>query len=262
MQNGTIPYGYDRVGTTAEANDPLYQARLQIEALAGSNQRKDEFLATLSHELRGPLASAHYAVRSLGKLTREPSAQPIQALIERQLGRMTRIVDELLDISRINSGHLQLHCERVDLCVVVSRALETLDWDIRERNHRLAIEFPDAPVCVLADPWRMEQVFVNLLANASRYTDPGGKLSVRVQMAGGEAWVRIADSGIGIAPDALPYIFDLFKQANAAEPRSGAGLGIGLAVVRNVVELHSGSVTAASAGVGQGSQFTVCLPAE
>jgi len=262
MQNATTPYGCDRVGTTAQDNDLLHQAKLQIEALAGSNQRKDEFLATLSHELRGPLASAHYAVRSLGKVMREAGAQPIQALIERQLGRMTRIVDELSDISRINSGHLYLRRERVDLCIVVSRALETLDWDIRERNHRLATEFPDSPVCVLADPWRMEQVFVNLLANASRYTDSGGKLSVRVEMGRGEAFVRIRDSGIGIAPDALPYIFDLFKQANVADPRSGAGLGIGLAVVRSVVGLHRGSVTAASAGVGQGSEFTVRLPTE
>ena len=261
-QDGTVRHCRDRVGATAEENDPLHQAKLQIEALIGSNRRKDEFLATLSHELRSPLASAHYAVRSLRRLIREASAEPVQALIERQLGRMTHIVDELLDLSRINSGHLHLRCDRVDLCVVVSRALETLDWDIQERNHRLAIELPVVAVWVMADPWRMEQVFVNLLANASRYMDPGGQLSVRVQTGRGEVFVRIRDSGIGIAPDALPHIFELFQQANLADPRSGAGLGIGLAVVRNIVELHRGSVTAASAGVGQGSEFIVCLPAQ
>jgi signal transduction histidine kinase len=157
---------------------------------------------------------------------------------------------------------LDLQRERLDLRDVVSHVIATLEWDLLERNHRLATELPDAPVWLHADPGRLEQVFVNLLANASRYTNAGGRLSVSVHAKDGEAIVRVRDSGIGIAPEALPHLFDLFQQGNAADPRSPPGLGVGLAVVRNLVELHGGSVTAASAGVGQGSEFTVRLPTE
>jgi two-component system CheB/CheR fusion protein len=234
---------------------------LQVEALALANRRKDEFLAILSHELRGPLASIQYAARVLRSQTTAPATQrQMQALIERQVGRMTRLLEELLDVSRITSGHLHLQKERLDLRDVVSQAVETLEWDLRERNHPLAIELPDAPVWVEADAARLEQVFINLLANASRYTDAGGQLAVWVHTRERQAIIRVRDSGIGIAPEAMPHIFDLFRQGNAADPRSRVGLGVGLAVVRNLVERHGGSVTVASAGVGQGSEFTVRLP--
>jgi two-component system CheB/CheR fusion protein len=141
----------------------------------------------------------------------------------------------------------------------VNNAIETLESDLNERSHRLATELPDTPVWLHADPCRLEQVFVNLVANASRYTDAGGELTVGMHAGEGQAVVRVRDSGIGIAPHALAHIFDLFKQANGADPRSKAGLGVGLAVVRKLVELHGGSVTAASAGLGQGSEFTVRL---
>jgi signal transduction histidine kinase len=237
------------------------QAQLRVEELESANRRKDEFLAMLSHELRSPLASMHYAVRLLGKQTGEASPQPrMQAPMERQLRRMTHLVDELLDVSRITSGRLHLQRERIDLRDVVSHAIETLESDITERNHRLSTELPDAPVWLEGDPCRLEQVFVNLLANASRYTDAGGELAVWIHTKDGHAVVRVRDSGIGIAPDALPHIFDLFKQAHEADPRSKAGLGVGLAVARNLIELHGGSVTAGSAGAGQGSEFTVHLP--
>jgi two-component system CheB/CheR fusion protein len=263
VQNETVRNGHDFGGAITRRNGSLPPARLQIEALALANRRKDEFLAILSHELRSPLASIRYAVRALGKQTDEASTQQrLHALIERQLGRMTHLVDELLDISRITSGHLDLQRERLDLRDVVSHVIATLEWDLLERNHRLATELPDAPVWLHADPGRLEQVFVNLLANASRYTNAGGRLSVSVHAKDGEAIVRVRDSGIGIAPEALPHLFDLFQQGNAADPRSQPGLGVGLAVVRNLVELHGGSVTAASAGVGQGSEFTVRLPTE
>jgi signal transduction histidine kinase len=217
----------------------------------------------LSHELRSPLAAIHYAVRLLGAQTGEVAArQRMQALVERQLGRMTHLVDELLDVSRIASGRLHLNRERIDLRDVVSHAIETLEADINERNHRLHTELPDTPVWLQADPGRLEQVFVNLLANAARYTDAGGELWVRVHTKDGQAVVRVRDSGIGIAPEALPHIFDLFKQAHEADPRSKSGLGVGLAVVRNLVELHGGSVVAASAGAGQGSEFVVRLPTD
>jgi signal transduction histidine kinase len=240
----------------------LRQARLQVEELAAANRRKDEFLATLSHELRSPLGSIRHAVHVLGQRAEAPVQQRMRALIERQLGRMTHLVDELLDVSRISNGRLYLHRERIDLRVVVRNAIETLESDINERKHRLSTRLPDAPVWLRADPRRLEQVFVNLLANASRYTDAGGELTVWIHTKDGQAVVRVRDSGIGVAAEALPHIFDLFKQGNAADPHSRAGLGVGLAVVRNLVELHGGRVVAASAGVGRGSEFTVCLPTE
>jgi signal transduction histidine kinase len=239
----------------------LRQVRLEVDELARANRCKDEFLAMLSHELRNPLASIQYAMSFMGKQVGEaPAQQQTQALIERQLHRMTHLVDELLDVSRITSGRLHLQRERLDLRGIMRNALETLESDINERNHRLCTELADMPVWVEGDPCRLEQVFVNLLANASRYTDTGGELAVSVLIHEGQAVVRVRDSGIGIAPEALPHIFDLFKQAHEGDPRSKDGLGVGLAVVRNLIELHGGNVTVASAGSGQGCEFTIHLP--
>jgi len=251
------------IADIARPDRPLRRTRLRAEELVRANRRKDEFLAMISHELRSPLASIHNAVRFLGNpIGKGPARQRMQALLERQVRRMTQLVDDLLDVSRITSGRLHLQRERIDLRVVVNNAIESLEPDITAHNHRLTTALPDAPVWLQADPCRLEQVFVNLLANAARYTDAGGELTVWVHRREGQAVIRIRDSGIGIAPDALPHIFDLFKQANEADPRSKSGLGIGLAVVRNLVELHGGSVTAASAGSGQGSEFTVRLPTD
>jgi signal transduction histidine kinase len=183
-----------------------------------------------------------------------------QARIERQVRRMTRLVDDLLEVSWINHGRLRLRRERMDLRLVVNNAIETLQPDIKERNHRLSVVLPDSPVWLQADSWRLEQVFVNLLANASKYTDAGGELAVWMHTLDGQVVVRIRDSGIGIAPDALPRIFDLFRQTDEADDRSRSGLGIGLALVRNLVETHGGTVIATSAGPGKGSEFTVRLP--
>jgi signal transduction histidine kinase len=239
----------------------LHEARLQVDELTRANDCKDEFLAMLSHELRSPLATIHYAVSLLGKPMGEvPVPQRTQALIERQLHRMTHLVDELLDVSRITSGRLHLQRERLDLRDIVRNAIETLESNINERHHRLSTELAEMPVWMEGDPCRLEQVFVNLLANASRYTDDGGELAVSVLIHEGKAVVRVRDSGIGIAPEALPHIFDLFKQAHEGDPRSRDGLGVGLAVVRSLIELHGGSVTAASGGPGQGSEFMIRLP--
>jgi signal transduction histidine kinase len=244
-----------------DENVPFLQARLQVEALTCANRRKDEFLAMLSHELSSPLAAIHHAVRFMGSEGAEAATQQrMQALIERQLTRMTALIEELRDVSRIASGHLHLQRERVDLRDIVRSTVETLEWEIEERTHRLSVELPDVPVWLRADRRRMEQVFVNLLANASRYTDAGGQLTLRVQVKDGEAIILVRDSGIGIVPESLPHIFDLFKQGHATDPRSSAGLGVGLAVVRNLVELRRGSVVAASGGRGRGSEFTVRLP--
>jgi two-component system, sensor histidine kinase len=235
----------------------------RVEELTAANLRKDELLAIVSHELRGPLAAIKNAVSILGSPTVEASTRrKAQALIERQVHRMTRLVDDLLDVSRITHNRLHLRRERIDLRVVLRNAIEVLDSDIVSRKHRLASVLPEVPVWVRADACRLEQVFTNLIANASRYTDAGGELTVWMHTPDGQAVVRVRDSGIGIAPDVLPHIFDIFKQANPDDPRSSSGLGIGLALVRNLVELHGGSVTAASAGLGQGSEFTVRIRTE
>jgi len=239
----------------------LRRAQKRVKALAAANRRKDEFLATLSHELRSPLAAIQNALHLLSTRAGEASArQETQALIERQVRRMTRLVDDLLDVSWMSHGRLRLRRERIDLRRVVNNAIETLQPNIKERDHHLSIALPDSPVWLQADPLRLEQVFVNLLANASKYTDAGGELAVWMHTRDDQAVVRIRDSGIGIAPDALPRIFDLFRQTDEADVRSRSGLGIGLALVRNLVESHRGSVIAASAGLGKGSEFTVRLP--
>jgi two-component system, sensor histidine kinase len=237
-------------------------ARSRIEALLTADRRKNEFLAMLCHELRSPLASIQNAIGILRSRTGEDLAiqHRMHALIERQVCQMTLLASGLLDVSRISCGRLRLECERVDLCVVVRHAIETLESDLNQRKHRVAVTWPDAPVWLHADGNRLEQVFVNLLANASKYTEPGGELVLSVQTRDGHAVVCVRDFGIGIAHDLLPYIFDLFVQADDAALRSRSGLGIGLALVRMLAELHGGSVIAASAGLGHGSEFTVRLP--
>ncbi len=239
----------------------LRHARRRVEELANANRRKDEFLAVLGHELRSPLASILNGIHLLVHHQQDALAsQKMQAMIERQVGRMTQLVEDLLDVSRITHGRLRLQRERIDLREVVSNAIQTLESNIRQRNHRVTLSLPDAPMWLLADPGRLEQVFVNLLANASKYTDTGGELTVVGRVQDDRAMVRVRDSGIGIEAGVLPHLFDLFWQADAAAARSQSGLGIGLALVRNLVESHGGIVTAQSAGPGQGSEFTVCLP--
>jgi two-component system CheB/CheR fusion protein len=235
--------------------------RGRIDELAAADRRKDEFLAVLGHELRNPLTSINNGIHLLRLQTQDtPARQKTQAMIERQVHRMTQLVDDLLDVSRVTYGRLRLQRVRIDLRDIVSNAIETLESNIDERRHRLTAAFPDAPVWLQADPCRLEQVFVNLLANASRYTDPGGKLAIEMHTRDDQAVVRVRDSGIGIAPEVLPHIFDLFRQADGAALRSQSGLGVGLALVRTLVESHGGSVIGASAGLGQGSEFTVFLP--
>jgi signal transduction histidine kinase len=239
----------------------LRQARRRVEELANAKRRQDEFLAVLGHELRSPLASIVNGIHLLIHHKQDALAsQKMQAMIERQVGRMTQLADDLLDVSRLTHGRLRLQRERIDLREVVSNAIQTLESDIRQRNHRMTLSLPDAPVWLLADPGRLEQVFVNLLANASKYTDTGGELTVVACVQEDQAVVRVRDSGMGIAAEVLPHLFDLFWQADAAASRSQSGLGIGLALVRNLVESHGGIVTAESAGPGQGSEFTVYLP--
>ena len=258
---GRAPVIPSIVGNLTQRTTLRHKSRLRLKGLATTNRRTEEILAVLGHELRGGLASVTDAVHLLRSQTGEsPVQHKAQVLIERQVHRMTQLVDDLLDISRISRGRMQLQRERRDLRVIVKNAVETVESDIYDRRHRLTTSIPDLPVWLQADSRRLKQVFVNLLGNASKYTDRGGDLAVWVHTRDGQAVVRIRDSGIGIARDALPHVFDLFRQAKEEDTRFRSGLGIGLALVRDFVELHGGIVTAASAGLGQGSEFTVRLP--
>ena len=240
-----------------------HQVRLRVEELLTASRRKDEFLAMLGHELRNPLAALHNGIDLLSRQAQDTSAsRELKAMLERQVRRMGQLADDLLDVSRIIQGRLHLERERIDLRDVVCNAIQTLESDIKRRNHRLNTGLPGEPVWLQADPGRLEQVFVNLLANACKYTDMGGELTVVVDVRDGRAVVRVRDTGIGIAPELLPQLFALYRQADQTAPRSRSGLGIGLALVRSLVESHGGSVMGASAGVGQGSEFTVSLPME
>lgn len=235
----------------------------RVDELATAKSRNDESLAIVSHELRGPLAAIKNAVAILGSRAADTAVrEKARGMIERQVRRMTRLVDDLLDVARISQNRLVLQCERLDLRAVVRDAVDTLDAEISHKKQRITISMPDGPVWSQGDADRLEQVFVNLIANASRYTDVGGELTVWMHMREAQAVIRIRDSGIGIAPELLPHVFDLFKQGNTADLRSAPGLGVGLAVVRNLLELHGGSVTAASAGLGHGSEFAVLLRTE
>jgi len=251
------------VNDIAPPADALRKAHRRADELVEDDRFKHEFMAMLGHELRSPLGAINNAIALLRTEQEQTAAQRrAQSLIGRQVRHMTRLVDDLLEVSRIRHGHLRLRRERMDLRAAMSNAVETLGSEANERRQRLSIALPEEPVWLHADPERLEQVFVNLLANASRYTDPGGRIAISMQLQEGEAVARIRDTGIGIAPEDLPHIFDLYRQADADSPRSRAGLGIGLALVRQLVQLHGGCVLAASAGPGQGSEFTVRLPRE
>jgi signal transduction histidine kinase len=236
----------------------------QVDELLIALRRRDEFLVTLCHELRSPLGAIENAVGILESNAGQELAvqKRLCALIERQVRHVMRLTADLMDVSSISRGHLRLQRERIDLRVELQQAIETMDSELQQLGHRLAVTLPEAPVWLQADPTRLQQVFDNLLANSFKYTDPGGDLALSLQVRDGYAIVNIRDSGIGIAAETLPHIFDLFMQADPPARQHRPGLGIGLALVRMLVEMHGGSVAAVSAGVGQGSEFSVRLPVE
>ena len=239
----------------------LERSRVQTEAMTDLHRRKDEFLAMLSHELRNPLAPIMNAVHLLG-LERDvetPTQHQARTIIERQIGQLKVLVDELLEISRISTGGIKLHKETLDMRAVVNGAVETASPLIEQRKHELTVSQPSEPIWLHGDPTRLEQVVVNLLNNAAKYTEEGGRISLSLREEGDEAVVRVGDTGIGITPDLLPRIFDLFTQAERSLDRAQGGLGIGLTVAHKLVELHRGRVEAYSA-LGQGSEFVVRLP--
>jgi PAS domain S-box-containing protein len=239
----------------------------QAAALADLDRRKDEFLAMLSHELRNPLApilNAALLLRLHSNRNRlhgieNPILQQAASIIERQVGQLTRIVDELLEVSRITTGRIQLRQESIAIGVVAENALATVRSLIDQRKHELTLSLPAQAIWVHADAARLEQVVVNLLTNAAKYTDQGGQVWLTVQQEGEQAVLRVRDTGVGIAPEILPRIFDLFTQADRSLDRSQGGLGIGLALVQRLVEMHGGTVAVSSA-LGQGSEFVVRLP--
>ena len=236
--------------------------RQQAAALSDLHHRKDEFLAMLSHELRNPLAPIVNAVQLL-RLQRGSEGEierQARTIIERQVGQLKHLVDDLLEVSRITTGRVQLRQKRVTVNGVVDRAVETARPLIQQRQHELTVSLPPKPVWLYADAARLEQVVVNLLTNAAKYTNDGGHIWLTVQQEGEAAVLRVRDTGVGIVPELLPRIFDLFTQAERSLDRSEGGLGIGLSLVQRLVELHGGEVSAQSPGLGQGAVFTVALP--
>jgi signal transduction histidine kinase/ActR/RegA family two-component response regulator len=246
---------------TAALEASTANLRDREEALRETDRRKDEFLAMLAHEIRNPLAPIRTAVQLL-RLKELPEAQRTNArdVIERQIEHLVRIIDDLLDVARITRGTITLQPARVDLAEVVARAVETSRPLIDSRRHELVVMLPDEPLNVFGDLTRLSQVLANLLNNAAKYTDPPGRIHVRVERDGGEAVLRVQDNGIGISREMLSRVFDLFAQADRTLERSSGGLGIGLALVRRLVEMHGGSVNAHSDGVGQGTEMVIRLP--
>ncbi|HEV8578426.1 MAG TPA: ATP-binding protein [Thermoanaerobaculia bacterium] len=235
--------------------------RKRIEALEEAERRSSEFLAMLSHELRNPLAPIRNALgllqsEELGDGMREWSL----GVIDRQVAHLTRLVEDLLDVSRITKGKITLQPEPVELSAIVDGAVEVCRPLIDARGHTLQIVLPAEPLRVNGDLTRLSQVVLNLLNNAAKYTPEGGTIRVLVEKDGAEVLIRVTDTGIGISADLLPQIFDLFIQGNRSLDRTEGGLGIGLTLVRRLVELHGGSVAAHSAGPGRGSEFVVRLP--
>jgi PAS domain S-box-containing protein len=238
------------------------QTHEQAAALADLDRRKNEFLAMLGHELRNPLAPIRNALRLVRLRQQDPRHEVRQAydIMERQVENLVRLVDDLLDLGRITSGKIQLRMERVDLAIVIARAIEGARPLIDARRHALQIHLPESPVPVEADPVRLAQVLWNLLNNAAKYTPDGGRITLEVELGDG-AVVRIRDTGMGIAPEMLPKVFDLFTQMERTLDRAEGGLGIGLTLVRRLTEMHGGTVAASSEGQGHGSEFVVRLPA-
>jgi signal transduction histidine kinase/CheY-like chemotaxis protein len=234
--------------------------RNRVEELQASERHINEFLAMLSHELRNPLAPM---VNALALMHKVPASEhsPMLAIIERQVAHLSHIVDDLLDVSRITRGKILLQMQIVDLNEIVSSALQASQPEIAARGHQVQSQFPVEPLIVDADPTRIAQVALNLINNAAKYTPAGGQIAISVRRENNHAVIAVRDSGIGISPELLPKVFDLFMQGDRTLDRTEGGLGIGLTIAKRIVEMHGGSMTARSSGPGKGSEFTVLLPA-
>jgi PAS domain S-box-containing protein len=233
------------------------------EALREADRRKDEFLALLAHELRNPLAPIRYSLAANRKSGKTPEQQHrADEIIERQVAHMSHLLDDLLDVSRITRSALQLKKHPTEIGLVISAAIETARPILEAKHHTLSLDLPKETVSLEADAVRLAQVFSNLLINAAKYTDPGGRVELRAVRSEREVIVTIRDNGMGISPDMMPRLFTMFSQAQPALGRAEGGLGVGLALARGLVALHGGSLDACSDGPGKGSEFMVRLPAE
>jgi PAS domain S-box-containing protein len=246
--------------TVVEADRDVTERVRTVEALRAADQRKDEFLATLAHEIRNPLAPIRNELEIMRVARGNPDViEHSRAVMERQLAHLVHLVDDLMDVSRITRGKLELRRAQLSLEAVLQAALETSRPLIEAARHDLVVNMPQVPVYVLGDLTRLAQIFSNLLNNAAKYTPPGGRIILSASAVNGEAVIEVRDTGVGIAVEALPKIFEMFTQENR-DRGVAPGLGIGLALVHALTEMHGGTVTATSDGVGAGSLFTVRLP--
>jgi signal transduction histidine kinase len=261
-KNELAQYEIELLETICRYVTAAYERLRFIRRLRDTDRRKDEFLATLAHELRNPLAPIRNALEIMRVDGRDHSAvqQAARTMIERQLEQMVRLVDDLLDVSRITRGRLELRKERVDLAQAIRGALETSRPLIEAAHHELVVDLPSTPVYLDADPVRIAQVFANLLNNAARYTDRGGRILVSARRSGAHVAVKVADTGMGVPAEALPKLFEMFAQVDQTREPSKTGLGLGLTIVKRLVELHGGTVTLHSDGPGRGTEVTVRLP--
>jgi two-component system, sensor histidine kinase len=232
------------------------------EALRDADRRKDQFLATLAHELRNPLAPIRNAVELMDPKYQaaEPVVRDARMIARRQVEHLSRLVDDLLDVSRITHGKIALRMETVDIASAVATAVETNQPAIERKHHTLSVDIPELPCVIRGDPIRVAQVIGNLLSNAAKYTPDGGSIELGVRVADGAVAIRVADNGIGIPPEELADVFNLFMQSADSLARSEGGLGIGLSLARTLTELHGGTIEARSAGIGKGCEFVVQLP--
>jgi PAS domain S-box-containing protein len=235
--------------------------RQAAAALTEADRRKDEFLATLAHELRNPLAPIRTGLALLRLAEdRTPRVDRLATMMERQVGHIVRLVDDLMDVTRVNTGKVQLRRERVSVATVVADAVEAVRPLMQERDHVLTVTVPSAPLVLDIDPVRVSQVISNLLTNAAKFTERQGRIAVTVEQRGDEVVIAVTDTGVGLAPPDVARIFELFTQVDPARGHTQGGLGIGLALSKRLVEMHGGTIRAASAGVGRGSEFSVWLP--
>jgi signal transduction histidine kinase len=248
-------------GRQYQIRDQIEALRTAEEALLAADRRKDEFLATLAHELRNPLAPLRSALQVISRTAPgEPRMGELTSIMERQTGVMVRLIDDLLDVARISSGKVVLQRAQVDLRASVEAALEVAGPAMGTAGHALVVSLPAQPVWICGDPTRLAQVIGNLLNNAAKYTPDGGRIALRLTVEDGEAVLCVEDDGVGIPSAQLPGVFDMFAQVDRTLDRAQGGLGIGLALVRHLVELHGGRITAASDGTDRGCVFTVRLP--
>jgi signal transduction histidine kinase/CheY-like chemotaxis protein len=242
----------ERVATAVD-NSRLFHA------VREANRQKDEFLAMLAHELRNPLAAIRYAV-ALGQMSNGDTTTDLFQIIDRQTQSLAHLIDDLLDVSRISGNKITLRKEFIEVATIIDRAVATVRPLIEQKQHELAIDVASEPMVVFADPMRAEQIVANLLTNAAKYTYEAGRVVVLARRDGQETIIQVIDTGVGMPPEMLSRVFDLFTQADRTLDRSEGGLGIGLTVARKLAEMHGGSISASSEGLGKGSTFTVRLP--